>query len=96
MKQTIVTVKLFDQEYKIKCDEKEVDILESAAELLVAKVKHVQDTHKLSIANATLLTALNLCGEQLNQRQEAINSFSNEQKHTLNLLNQKIATALAD
>lgn len=94
MNQTVITVRLCNENYKIKCEKSQVETLQAAAELLSSKISSLQESSKLSTSNATLLTALNLCGEQLTQEKQ--NSFSNEQKNRLNQLNQKITTLLSD
>ena len=90
MNQEIITLRLLDKEHQIKCDRTQVETLKSAAILLTQKVKQEQNKHQLSLANATLLTALNLCGEQITNDKETLNTFSNEQKDALSALNQQI------
>jgi cell division protein ZapA (FtsZ GTPase activity inhibitor) len=96
MNQTIVTLRLFDEEYQIKCDVLEVETLKSAAALLIKKTKNEQKKHSLSQANATLLAALNLCGEQLSHKIETKNCYTDDQKNKINALNLQVISALTE
>lgn len=93
MTHTVATIRVANQEYKIKCETAQVETLEMAAHCLSEKITALQASQPLSIHSAMLLAALNLCGEQL--QQQAQNAFSAEQKETLNQLNQKVISALA-
>tara|TARA_B110000908_G_C10170346_1_gene410513 strand:+ start:71 stop:361 length:291 start_codon:yes stop_codon:yes gene_type:complete len=94
MNQKIITLRLLDKDHQIKCDESQVETLKSAAILLSEKVKQEQNKYQLSLTNATLLAALNLCGEQIKLKKYTFNTFSQEQKDTLNELNQQITSAI--
>jgi len=94
MNQTVITVRLCNEDYKIKCEKSQVETLQVAAELLTSTIASLQESSKLSTANAALLTALNLCGEQLAQQKQ--NAFSDDQKNTLDKLNQRVETLLSE
>lgn len=94
MNQEVITLRLLDKAHQIKCDSSQVDTLKSAAILLNKKVKQEQDKHQLSLPDATLLAALNLCGEQIAHNTEKANTFSNEEKEMLQALNQQVESVI--
>jgi len=94
MTHQIITIKLLGSEHQIKCAPEKEQTLKAAAVELTKKVKSVQKKSNLSLSEATLLTALNLCGEQIEQNQTA-NAFSEKQSDLLKSLSQKVNAALA-
>lgn len=96
MTHQIVTIKLLGSEHKIKCDASQEELLKAAAIELSKKVKKARQKNNLSLNDATLLTALNLCAEQLGQQQKNTSPFSEEERQTLDSLNKKINIALTE
>lgn len=95
MTHQIITLKLFGKEHQIQCEDTQVEILKSAAVSLSKKTKKIQQKSNLSLDNAILLTALNLCGEQISTQKKNESKLTKQEEIIIESLNKNITDALA-
>ena len=91
----LIDIQLFKTKYAIKCQESQVETLKSAAIELTQKVKKIQKKSNLSLSDSVLLTALNLCGEQIDHIKNPASILTNEEEETFHSLNMKLNNALS-
>jgi cell division protein ZapA (FtsZ GTPase activity inhibitor) len=96
-------VKITDRIYNIKCPEAELETLKAAASFLEESIEATQRESLLSFSDASVVTALNLCGQHIVQYNKlpqktytSGNSFSDEYMQKITELNSKIEEALEE
>ncbi len=89
-----ITIKVLDKEFRIACPESEQASLLESASYLSDKMREVRDTGKvIGMDRIAVMTALNLVHELLQSKSEQAN-FSRDFGHRLELLQDKIDSAL--
>ena len=89
-----ITIKVLDKEFRIACPESEQASLMESANYLSDKMREVRDTGKvIGMDRIAIMTALNLAHELLQSKSEQAD-FSHNFGHRLELLQDKIDTAL--
>jgi cell division protein ZapA len=84
----VVSIKLLDREYKIKCPAEDVKDLENSAQYVNEQMKKVQKLGSLtSIDRIAVVAALNICHELINlqkQNQQIIHSIEQRSRELQN------------
>ncbi len=89
-----ITIKVLDKEFRIACPESEQASLMASANYLSDKMREVRDTGKvIGMDRIAVMTALNLAHELLQSKSEQAD-FTDNFGHRLELLQDKIDTAL--
>ncbi len=89
-----ITIKVLDKEFRIACPESEQASLMESANYLSDKMREVRDTGKvIGMDRIAVMTALNLAHELLQSKSEQVD-FTHNFGHRLELLQDKIDTAL--
>jgi cell division protein ZapA len=89
-----ITIKVLDKEFRIACPESEQASLLESANYLSDKMREVRDTGKvIGMDRIAVMTALNLAHELLQSKSEQVD-FTQNFGHRLELLQDKIDTAL--
>lgn len=99
MSNTTYTINVLDKSYTIRCPQENQETLEQAAHLLENSVKKYQSETNISLNDALVLTALNLCGENLTQHHlnsstNLIEGLDNEQIDKIAALSEQIQHVL--
>ncbi len=101
MTEQTISVKVLDRQYNIKCDQSEIETLEHAACHLEDSIKALQNNNRLSFADATLMAALNICGQFVASQQHlpmkppAHSALDDQQMGQLEELHKTVKEALA-
>ena len=100
MNSEILSIKILDRNYQIKCNENETEVLKEAAKMLSESISETQSQANLSFVDSIILSSLNLCGKQIALKQasdlaaSSMSQISSEQLEAIERIDEKVRSAL--
>ncbi len=95
MSSRTVAVNLLGKNYRIKCPEEAVDLLEEATQLLTQRMRHIKQRGPQDPLSIAVIAALNLTSELLEYKRNVQKvGASLETDHTFDDLHHKVMVAL--